>query len=78
MPQLRREAESLERERVVLQEVQLPALHVALARLNDTHVLEVRCRAERRAERRAPCLASCLAAAGARRAEAWGPCVAAA
>lgn len=40
-PQLRREAESLERERLMLEEVQLPALHVALARLNDTHVLEV-------------------------------------
>jgi hypothetical protein len=41
-PQLRREAESLERERMALQDVQLPALHVALAKLNDTHVLEVR------------------------------------
>ncbi|KAI8469680.1 MAG: hypothetical protein J3K34DRAFT_512435 [Monoraphidium minutum] len=39
-PQLRREAEALERERLVMQEVQLPALHAALARLNDTHVLE--------------------------------------
>ncbi|GBF94508.1 hypothetical protein Rsub_07042 [Raphidocelis subcapitata] len=38
-PQLRREAEALERERLLLQEAQLPALHAELARLNDTHVL---------------------------------------
>ena len=40
-PQLRREAEALERERAELEDGALPAVHTALAALNDTHVLEV-------------------------------------